>query len=58
MTDIRTMNLSDNSDAGMVQLNPSTSFITQNNEEKNVSKNIFIQLTFFDVSGGYLRLCR
>ena len=39
MTDIRTMNLSDNSDAGMVQLNPSTSFITQNNEEKNVSEN-------------------
>ena len=39
MTDIRTMNLSDNSDAGMVSLNPSTSFVSQNSEEKNVSEN-------------------
>jgi hypothetical protein len=36
MTDIRTMNLSDNADAGMVSLNPSTSFVS---EEKNVSEN-------------------
>tara|TARA_B110001454_G_C12712588_1_gene431303 strand:+ start:439 stop:960 length:522 start_codon:yes stop_codon:yes gene_type:complete len=39
MTDIRTMNLSDNSDGGMVQVNSSTSFITHNNEEKNVSES-------------------
>jgi hypothetical protein len=39
MTDIRTMNLSDNGDSGMVSLNPSTSFVSQNSEEKNVSEN-------------------
>ena len=39
MTDIRTMNLSDNGDNGMVSLNPSTSFVSQNSEEKNVSEN-------------------
>ena len=39
MTDIRTMNLSDNSDGGMVQVNSSTSFITHNNEEKNISES-------------------
>ena len=39
MTDIRTMNLSDNADNGMVSLNPTTSFVSQNAEEKNVSEN-------------------
>jgi len=39
MTDIRTMNLSDNTDNGMVSLNPTTSFVSQNAEEKNVSEN-------------------
>lgn len=39
MTDIRTMNLSDNGDNGMVSLNPSTSFVSHNSEEKNVSEN-------------------
>ena len=39
MTDIRTMNLSDNGDNGMVPLNPSTSFVSHNSEEKNVSEN-------------------
>lgn len=39
MTDIRTMNLSDNTESGMVSLNPSTSFVTHNSEEKNVSEN-------------------
>lgn len=38
MTDIRTMNLSDGSD-GMVQLNPSTSFVQQQQPEKNISEN-------------------
>ena len=33
------MNLSDNSDGGMVQVNSSTSFITHNNEEKNISES-------------------
>ena len=33
------MNLSDNGDNGMVSLNPSTSFVSQNSEEKNVSEN-------------------
>jgi hypothetical protein len=33
------MNLSDNGDSGMVSLNPSTSFVSQNSEEKNVSEN-------------------
>jgi len=37
MTDIRTMNLADNSD-GMVQLNSSTAFVSQDTE-KNVSQN-------------------
>jgi hypothetical protein len=39
MTDIRTMNLSDNGDNGMVPLNSSTSFVSHNSEEKNVSEN-------------------
>ena len=39
MTDIRTMNLSDNTESGMVSLNPSTSFVSKNLEEKNVSEN-------------------
>jgi len=39
MTDIRTMNLSDNGDNGMVSLNPSTSFVSHNSDEKNVSEN-------------------
>jgi hypothetical protein len=39
MTDIRTMNLSDNTESGMVSLNPSTSFVSRNSEEKNVSEN-------------------
>lgn len=38
MTDIRTMNLSDGSE-GMVQLNPSTSFVQHQEAEKNVSEN-------------------
>jgi len=33
------MNLSDNTDNGMVSLNPTTSFVSQNAEEKNVSEN-------------------
>jgi hypothetical protein len=37
MSDIRTMNLTDNSD-GMVQLNSSTAFVSQDTE-KNVSQN-------------------
>lgn len=37
MSDIRTMNLADNSD-GMVQLNSSTAFVSQDTE-KNVSQN-------------------
>lgn len=37
MSDIRTMNLADNSD-GMVQLNSSTTFVSQDTE-KNVSQN-------------------
>jgi len=36
MTDIRTMNLADNTD-GMVQLNPSTAFVSQD-KEKNISQ--------------------
>ena len=38
MTDIRTMNLSDGSE-GMVQLNPSTSFVQKDEHEKNISEN-------------------
>ena len=39
------MNLSDNSDGGMVQVNSSTSFITHNNEEKN--DEIFLEYSPF-----------